>query len=258
MIYDLVASFYDRTNCEIDYGAWADFIEEAFDRYLPKKPALVLDLACGTGRMTRELAARGYDMTGVDLSAEMLNVARDRAAEEGMSDKILWLLQDMTAFELYGTIGAVVCCLDSINHLTRTEDLKKTFSLVWNYLDPGGLFLFDVNGKRRFETVYANETYTMEDERDFCVWENDYHPKTSLCHFYITLFRRMADGRYRRYDDEQTERMYRTEFLRRTLTGGGFEFLGAFSDFSFTPATEEDERIYIVARAVKHPGEANA
>ena len=107
-MYDSIARVYDLLNADVDYGAWADFIEKCFERYLEEKPTLVLDLACGTGRMTRELASRGYDMTGVDISVEMLDVARERAEHAGLSDKMLWLCQDITELELYGTVDVAV------------------------------------------------------------------------------------------------------------------------------------------------------
>ena len=128
--YNVIASVYDKLNSDIDYGKWADFIEKIFDKYLAERPEIVLDLACGTGSMTAELARRGYDMIGVDGSEEMLSVASERAyVNFGEADEyrlpILYLLQDMRSFELYGTVGAVVCCLDSINYLTGEGDLEK-------------------------------------------------------------------------------------------------------------------------------------
>ena len=121
MIYDLLADFYDRINSEIDYDAWASFIEQIFDREMKSRPNLVMDLGCGTGKMTLALAKKGYDMTGIDYSVNMLGRAREAAAEAGLSERILWLCQDMRRFELYGTMGAIVSCLDTINHLTKEK-----------------------------------------------------------------------------------------------------------------------------------------
>ena len=112
--YSAIAHVYDIFNGDVDYESWADFAEECFDRFLPARPELVLDLACGTGILTAILAERGYDMTGIDLSPEMLSTARENCPES-----VLLLLQDITAFELYGTVGAVLCSLDSLNHLTK-------------------------------------------------------------------------------------------------------------------------------------------
>lgn len=252
MIYDMLSPIYDEINSEIDYRRWADFIEEIIRReYSSGKPELMLDLGCGTGSMTVELANRGYDMTGVDLSVDMLNRARERAIAAGLDGKILWLAQDMREFELYGTVDVAVSCLDCINHLTAPADLKKCLSLVHNYLIPDGLFIFDVNGKHKFETVYADNTYAMESDGSLCVWQNSYNPKTHLCDFYITLFNECEDGRYIRCDDVQRERMYTVASLKKMLTAEGFEFIGAYSDYSLSPASDNDERIYIAARCKK-------
>ena len=190
-------------------------------------------------------------MTGVDISAEMLDIARN-AAEAAKCDKdILWLCQDMREFELYGTVDLTVCCLDAINHLTRPADVKSCFDLVHNYLIPDGLFIFDINGRRKFEQVYGSQVYVMEEEDSVCVWQNQYDEGSRLCDFYITVFKEREDGAYERYDEIQTERMYTLRAIRKRLKESGFEFICAYSDFEMTPATDEDERIYIVARCIK-------
>ncbi len=250
MIYDLIAPIYDEINKEIDYSAWADFIESVVNKNAFSRPELVLDLGCGTGSMTLELGKRGYDMTGVDLSVEMLDIARERSYDAGLADKMLWLCQDMTEFELYGTVDLAVSCLDCLNHLTKPGDLDKCLDLVHNYLIPDGLFIFDVNGKAKFENVYSDRSYVMETDGAMCIWQNNYNPKSHLCDFYITLFNE-EDGAYQRYDELQRERMYPLATLKKKLVSAGFEFIGAYSDYSFTPATDDDERIYLVARCKK-------
>lgn len=252
MIYDLLAPFYDAFNGDISYSDWADFVEAVIKKeYRQGRPELLLDVGCGTGSMTLELARRGYDMTGIDYSAEMLDMARERASKEGFDGKILWLCQDMREFELYGTVDVAVCCLDGVNHLTGRADLGKFLSLVHNYLIPDGLFIFDVNGKRKFESVYGDQTYSMEEDGAVCIWQNYYNPKTKLCNFYITLFEECEDGRYVRHDEEQCERMYTIRAIKRALSENSLEFVGAYSDFDFNTATDDDERIYIVARCKK-------
>lgn len=252
MIYDLIAPIYDEVNGDINYYEWAKFVQRIIEKFGSGIPCeLMLDLGCGTGSMTIALAQLGYDMTGVDISTEMLDIARDRAADAGYEDKILWLCQDMREFELYGTVDAAVCSLDGINHLITNTDLDKCLRLVHNYLVPGGLFIFDVNGKYKFENVYADETYCMENEDSVCVWQNYYNEKSHLCDFYITLFKKVQDGRYERYDDTETERMYTLRSLKNALKRCSMEFVGAYSDFEFTNATDNDERIYIVARCIK-------
>ncbi|MBQ8689203.1 MAG: class I SAM-dependent methyltransferase [Clostridia bacterium] len=252
MMYDLLANVYDEINKDIDYSGWADFIEEIISKeYTLGKPELVLDMGCGTGSMTVELAKRGYDMTGIDISVEMLDIARERAEALGFGGKILWLCQDMCEFELYGTVDVTVSCLDCINHLTTPAQLKKCLSLVHNYLIPNGIFIFDINGKHKFENVYADRSYVMETEGSLCVWQNFYNPKSKLCDFYITLFSETEEGTYERYDEAQRERMYTLKSMKNALAQTGFEFLGAYSDFNFKNATDGDDRIYIVARCIK-------
>ncbi len=252
MIYNLLAPVYDRINGEIDYITWADFIEEIIKReYTNGRPELVLDLGCGTGRMTIELAKRGYDMTGIDYSVQMLDIAKRNADKAGLEGKILWLWQDITKFELYGTVDVAVSCLDTLNHITSQKKLSDCFALVHNYLSPNGLFIFDVNGKYKFENVYGEQAYVMEDEINFCVWENFYNPKSHLCDFYITLFKGKEDGSYIRYNEEQRERMYTLRSIKTLLKDNGFEFIGAYSDFEFSEGSDSDERIYIAARCIK-------
>ena len=249
MIYDLLADFYDGINSDLDYVKWADFIEKIIEKECSARPELMLDLGCGTGKMTLELARRGYDMTGVDYSPEMLDIAREAAENEGQD--ILWLNQDMREFELYGTVDAAVSCLDCINHISRPSDLDKVFSLVHNYLIPDGLFIFDINGKFKFENIYSDRSYVMEERGGVCIWQNFYNEKTKICDFYITLFKEEADGTYTRYDEAQRERMYPLETIKKKLSTSGMEFVGAYSNFDFEPADDNSERIYIVARCKK-------
>lgn len=254
--YRALARFYDCLNPEVDYAAWADFIEECFARWLPLRPELVLDLACGTGSMTLELARRGYDMIGVDGSADMLAEAYARAGSG-----ILFLQQDMRSFELYGTVGAVVCCLDSLNYLLGEGELSACFALVHNYLDPGGLFLFDMNTPRKFREVYGCNDYILEGELPappggspatiYCGWQNRFDPSTGLCDFDLSLFEECPDGSYRRTDEHQRERCYGMEEILATLRGAHLEPLGVFADWRFSPPDSQTDRWYFVARANK-------
>ena len=172
----------------------------------------------------------------------------------------LYLLQDMRSFELYGTVGAVLCCLDSINYLTEDGDLEECFATVHNYLDPDGLFLFDMNTPYKFEHIYANNAYVLEDEivydeNDtgliYCGWQNTYHPESGLCDFDLSLFEEDADGRYRRSDEHQVERCYDLETVKALLADAGFELLGVFGGFDFSSPAPDCERWYFAARAKK-------
>lgn len=260
--YGALAWVYDRLNAEIDYGKWADFVEECFRRYSAEQPSLVLDLACGTGRMTAELAHRGYDMIGIDGSDSMLSEAFLRS--EGLG--ILYLCQDMRTFELYGTVEGVTCCLDSLNYLTEDGDLVKAIRNVRLYLEPGGLFLFDMNTPYKFENVYGNEAYILEEELPpeeplpgeapgepvpiYCGWQNNYDKETRLCDFWLSIFLAWEKGSYQRYDEHQIERCYTHEEIRTALEENGFELVGTFGGYAFEAPTEDTHRWYFVARAV--------
>lgn len=256
--YGAISPIYDKINKDVDYVRWADFFEECFKRYLGEKPCLVLDLACGTGSMTLELASRGYDMIGIDLSSDMLGIAYERKFDAELENDVLFLCQDMREFELYGTVGAISCCLDSVNYLTGDGELDKCFSLAHNYLDPDGLFLFDVNTPYKFENVYAQNSYVYDEEDcdgdSFCIWQNFYDKDTRICDFSLTVFEREKGGeRYLRSDEQQSERCYSLEEISAALENNGFELLGVFSDFEFTPAEDapRSERWYFAARAKK-------
>ena len=253
--YEAIAAVYDKLNAEINYENWADFFEKCFSEYLKDKPEIILDLACGTGRMTRTLAARGYDMIGVDGSDAMLSEAYMQGGEG-----ILYLLQDMRGFELYGTVGAVVCCLDSINYLTEDNDLSQCFKCVHNYLDPDGLFIFDVNSPYKFRKIYGNNSYIFEDEildsdgdphPVYCGWQNFFDEESRLCDFYLSVFYDRGDGAYAREDEEQTERCYEISELKDALEGAGFEVLSVGESLDSDAISPETERVFVVARCKK-------
>ena len=282
--YRAIATAYDRFNADVDYERWSDFIEACFDQYLPARPQIVLDLACGTGRMTFPLADRGYDMIGIDGSADMLAEAYEKNTErtdrlfeeacarlgidpDGLDTDAameelarhpapLFLQQDMRDFELYGTVDATVCCLDSLNYLCGDGDLLTCLKCIHLYLAPGGLLVFDINSPYKFTHTYGNNAYVLEDEDAdgrgiFCGWQNEYDPETRLCKFYLSLFAEGEDGTYTRSDEEQTERCFDESELRATLDAAGFDLCGIFADFDFAPVTETTERWYVVARTRK-------
>ena len=250
-IYRDLAPFYDVLNRDIDYERWADYIHESIDRYAVTPVHDVLDLGCGTGSMTLALAARGYDMVGVDLSPEMLSIARNRADTARCQDKVLWLCQDMCSFELYGTVEAAVCCLDGLNHLTGQGQLSRCLRLVHNYVSPDGLFLFDVNSPYKFRNIYGTQAYILEDKHVFCAWQNAFCEEKGLCDFYISLFTETPTHQYRRSDSHTAERMYTREELISQLQRHHFEILEISGDIDHRPDRENDERLYFITRVKK-------
>ena len=189
------------------------------------------------------------------MSEDMLMEAYDKAYDKGI-EGVLFLKQDMRCFELYGTVGAIVCCLDSVNYLTEDGDLEKCFKCAHNYLDPDGLFIFDVNTPYKFANVYGDNHYIFEDKNSFgdnvyCGWQNEFDSETGLCNFYLSVFTEEEDGRFSRADEVQTERCYTKEELTEGLEKCGFEVLGFFGDFEFSEPKSDCERWYIVAKAKK-------
>lgn len=245
--YEILAPFYDRLNGgSVDYDGWADFVTEKLRKYGVPDKSTLLDLACGTGKMTLRLAERGYDMIGVDLSPEMLSVAREACAECGYFP--LLICQDMCSLDLYGTVEGAICCLDSVNYLTGAGELDDLLSRMRNFVSPGGIFLFDVNTARKFREVYGQNCYTYDSEEVFCVWQNDFRAKSGLCDFDLVFFIKEKGGKYRREEEHQQERYYSPEVLRRSLESHGFETLEIVSDFASTPAKESDLRHYYICR----------
>lgn len=243
-MYDILAKVYDRLQ-DVDYEAFADYYEAVFRRF-GCKPELVLDLGCGTGSVTLPLARRGYDMIGLDSSVDMLEAAMEKARDEGRD--ILFLNQDMTAFELYGTVGAMVCALDGVNYLTGDGQVEEMLSLLHCYLDPGGLLIFDINTRYKFREVLGGHTFVYDEEDVYCVWSNDYDEEEQICYFDLTFFLRGPDGAYRRHDEYQEERAYSAEELRAAVSRCGLECLGVFDSLSFDPPREDSERIFFVVR----------
>lgn len=259
--YEITSEFYDAINSHVDYSAWADYIEAAFRRFCAEKPELVLDLGCGTGALTLELARRGYDMTGADSSPEMLARARENAEATGVGN-VLWLCQDMSGFELYGTVDAVISTCDSINYLTKTEDLRRCLSLVHNYLVPDGVFIFDISSRGRYRHVYGERDFVINGGDVFCGWQNSYNEKSGMATFYLSYF--IRDGEvWRRFDEIQRQRCRTVRTMERELRLSGFEVLSVSGGYDMAPLApgEEDsgslDRIYIAARVKKTAASGN-
>ena len=248
--YSFLAGVYDSLNSDFDYEAYAKYLDREIRANEKIPSSLVLDLACGTGKITFLLRELGYDMTGVDLSEDMLSVARDICCENNISD-ILWLCQPMQEFELYGTVDACVCCLDSLNYLTSYKDLKRCFSLVHNYLIPDGVFVFDMNTPYKFENIYGDNAYILEDDSSLVAWQNEYNKKTGICKFYLNIFVEGEDGSYQRFDEIQREKCYSPARVKKALCESGFEILKISGDLNGAPLSEDDERCYFTARCIK-------
>lgn len=237
-VYDL---FMDNT----PYEEWGAFIEERLRRE-GLNSGLVLDLGCGTGKMTRFLAGQGYDMIGVDMSPDMLEIAREAQAEEDMG--ILYLCQDIREFELYGTVGAVVSCCDCMNYITEEDELAEVFRLVNNYLDPNGLFIFDFNTVYKYEELLGERTFAENRDNGSFIWENYYDKDSRVNEYDLTLFIRQEDGLFQRFEETHFQRAYSLEDIRSLLELGGMEFVAAYDGYTPNEASEMSDRICVIAR----------
>lgn len=270
--YTDFAEVYDTFMDDAPYKEWADLIAGLIEKYGISKPVrnadgrrdlgtakepddeavlasernLVLDLGCGTGSLTELLYEKGYDMMGVDNSEEMLRIAMEKRDKSG--SEILYLHQDMRELDLYSTVGTVVCVCDSVNYLLDNEDVEDTFSLVNNYLYPGGLFIFDFNTVYKYETVIGDDT--IAENRDNCsfIWENYYHPKEHINEYDLTIFvREEKEELFRRFCETHYQRGYTLEEMERFVQRAGMEVLLALDADTHGAPGKESGRIIIAA-----------
>ena len=243
--YTGFAQVYDLFMDNIPYEEWEAYLRGLLRDY-GVEDGLVLELGCGTGNMTELLAGMGYDMIGVDLSGEMLELAQEKKYASGRD--ILYLQQDMREFELYGTVRAVVSVCDSMNYLLEEEDLLQVFRLVNNYLDPGGVFLFDLNTEYKYRELLGDHTFAEDREESSFIWDNYYDPDTGVNEYSLSLFVQGEDGRYDKFQEEHFQRSYSLEKVKELLAQAGMEFEAAYDAFTRQPPGPESERIYVAAR----------
>lgn len=246
--YETFAQVYDTFMSNVPYDDWIKYIKKIWRKF-GLEPKLVLDLACGTGNVAFGLAAGGCEMIGVDLSEDMLDEAMAKNALLPPGAKpVLYLNQDMREFELYGTVDCVLCLCDSINYITDEDDLLMVFKLVNNYLEPGGLFVFDINTIYKFKNVLADNSYSQTTETAAYTWENYYDETEGINEFYTNFFIENPGGTYDRYEEYHYERGYTAEKIAELLEKAGLVVEGVFDDNTFDPPRADSERIYFVAR----------
>ena len=243
--YSSFASVYDQFMDNVPYEEWAEYLTGLLKEY-QVNDGLVLDLGCGTGSLTEILAKKGYDMIGIDNSEDMLQMAMEKRADSGLD--ILYLLQDRREFELYGTVAAVVSICDSMNYLTDYEDLVETMRLVNNYLDPKGVFIFDMNTVHKYRDLIGDRT--IAEARDECsfIWDNDYDPETKINEYDLTLFIQEEEDLYRRFEETHYQKAYELEEVKQAIQEAGMEFVAVYDAFTHKEPDENSERVYFVAR----------
>ena len=243
--YTGFAEVYDLFMDQVPYEKWSWRITEILKEYgIPD--GLVLDLGCGTGSMTELLADAGYDMIGVDASEEMLELAYEKRAESGHD--ILYLLQDMREFELYGTVRAIVSVCDSLNYITEEEELLHVFRLVWNYLDPDGVFFFDMNTIYKYSEMLGETTIAENREEGSFIWENYYDPEEQLNQYDLTLYIRDEDDRYTRFEETHIQKAYALERVLELLQQAGMKAEQIFDSDTGKEVTDTTGKFCIAAR----------
>ncbi len=252
--YTSFAQVYDLFMDNVPYEEWSEYVISLLKEHNISE-GLVLDLGCGTGKMTRLLSKAGYDMIGIDNSEDMLEIAQEYQYQQKTDNfdekeekQILYLLQDMREFELYGTVGAVISICDSMNYLLEEEDLLETFRLVNNYLDPKGIFIFDMNTRYKYAELLGEQTIAENREEGSFIWDNYFDEEEGINQYDLTLFIQEEDGLYRKYEETHYQKVYELDKIKQLLEEAGMEFVAAYDAFSKQPVREDSERIYIIAR----------
>ena len=244
--YTSFAAVYDTFMDNIPYEEWEKYLKSLLYEYGVRE-GLVLELGCGTGNMTEILAQSGYDMIGVDNAEEMLEIAIEKRMNSGLD--ILYLQQDMREFELYGTVKAIVSVCDSVNYILEEEELEEVFRLVNNYLDPGGVFIFDFNTVYKYREILGDQTIAENREECSFIWDNYYYEEERINEYELSLFIREGDSElYRKYQETHFQKAYDLETMKRLITQSGLEYITAYDAFTKEAPTRVSERIYVIAR----------
>ena len=244
--YTSFAAVYDTFMDNIPYEEWGKYLKSLLYEYGVRE-GLVLELGCGTGNMTEILAQSGYDMIGVDNAEEMLEIAIEKRMKSRFD--ILYLQQDMREFELYGTVKAIVSVCDSVNYILEEEELEEVFRLVNNYLDPGGVFIFDFNTVYKYREILGDQTIAENREECSFIWDNYYYEEERINEYELSLFIREEDSElYRKYQETHFQKAYDLETMKRLITQSGLEYITAYDAFTKEAPTRVSERIYVIAR----------
>lgn len=256
--YQDFASVYDELMDETPYEQWGERLDSLIKKYGVSKPErdsedvlasernLVVDLGCGTGTLAELMYQKGYDMVGVDMSESMLNIAMGKREKSGA--EILYLLQDMRELELYSTVGTVFSVCDSLNYILEEEELLSVFSLVNNYLYPGGIFVFDFNTAYKYREVIGDTTIAENREDCSFIWENFYDPEAEINEYDLTVFVREENERFRRFTETHLQRGYTAEQMIKLVEQSGMLVVEVSDADTGEAVTEKSERVYVVAR----------
>lgn len=243
-IYSDFAYVYDSFMDNIPYQSWYDYLHGLLMDYNINN-GIVVDLACGTGTITAMLAADGYDMIGIDLSYEMLNIARGKCP-----DNVLFLHQDIRELDLYGTASAMVCICDGINYMLDEESLYQVFDKVYTFLDDGGVFIFDMKTRHFYENMLGNQTIADNRENSSLIWENEFDKTTGINEYFITIYNLYSKelGLFERFEEFHRQRAYPVEKIKELAAKAGLETVAVYNAFTKEEPLDNSERIYYIMR----------
>lgn len=247
MAYSDFALFYDRLMRDVDYKKRSEYILNLFKKH-GKTPTLLLDLACGTGNFSNQMALKGIEVIGVDMSEDMLSAARENSADLGA--EVLYLCQRASELDLYGTVDGAICCMDSLNHITNITELEKTLCRVSLFMEEGSLFIFDLNTLYKHSNVLANNTFVLEDEEVFCVWQNRYDEQCRTTEITLDFFAAAGEN-YERYGEEFCEKAYTDEEIAVLLERAGLELVAIYDDMTELAVRPDSERAVYVTKKKK-------
>ena len=242
-IYNKFASIYDELMMDFNYEDWFNYIEDIFKKY-NKTPRKIIEMACGTGNLSYYLAKKGYNLTCFDLSENMLSQAYGKLRK---FKNVKLIKQNMIDFNLKESFDSIISICDSINYITRKEDLLQTFKNVWNHLEDDGIFIFDINSFYKLKYIIGNNTFVEDREDVFYTWQNYYDENKNICEFYLTFFFSEDGEIYERFDEEHKERAYKLDEIVELLKKAGFRDVDYFQAFQFERPVEKTERINFVA-----------
>lgn len=246
-MYSDFADVYDSLMNDVDYRKRTAYLMRLFKKH-GAVPTLLLDLACGTGGFSNEFARLRTEVIGVDMSQEMLSAARENSAALGTD--VLFLCQKAEELDLYGTVDGAVCCMDSLNHITDYRTLCRAIEKVSLFLEEGKLFIFDVNTEYKHREVLGNNTFVIEQDDVYCVWQNEYNAEKRLTDITLDFF--IGDGEnYKRSCEEFSERAYTAKELQNALENAGLEILAVYDDLSEEPLKADSQRAIYVTRKLR-------
>ncbi len=245
MSYSSFAAFYDSLQSDVMYEQRAGYIAELFKKY-DRLPTQLLDVACGTGGFSLQFAKMGMAVTAADPSPEMLSVAQKKASATDLD--IMLVCQSARDTKLPYAVDGAVCCLDSINHIIDKRELKASFMAIAAAIKDGGLFIFDVNTPFKHRNILSGNTFVIENDDVYCVWQNSDCEKNGIVGICLDFFGKDADGKYIRTTEEFAERAYTDEEIRDMLEPAGLEVVAVLGDMSFKAPKACDERVIYVTK----------